>query len=146
MTKLTSKLYIGDSADESHADLDTEDIRSVLNVAQDLQPTRGWRSGVEYMQVGLIDGPGNPPSAYCAAVLALGTLLRHGRTLVVCHTGSRSLAVAVMYLATTVKRSWGEWINLLRERVDADLPVVHQEHAVAMEKINWRLLADLLEE
>ena len=145
MIQLGERLWIGDSDDERHADLDEVGVGAVLNVAQDLHGVRGWMNGVEYAQVGLIDGPGNPPSAYYAAVAALGTLVRRWRTLVVCHTGSRALAVALMYLNVHPRRGWDDLLALVRERVDGELPVPHEAHRAAFDKLNWRVLVSALE-
>ena len=142
MIPLTDRLYIGDSGDEERADLASLRIGAVLNVAQDLQGTRGWKCGVEYMQVGLIDGPGNPPAAYYSAVLALTALLNRSRVLVCCHTGGRALAVAIMYLnANAQSQDWERWLEILRERVDVGLPVPHDAHRREFNRMNWRLLA-----
>lgn len=140
MIRLTENLLIGDSADESHAILSGKD--AILNVAQDLQCTRGWTDGIEYMQVGLIDGPGNPMSAYYSAVFALHTLLSRARgsVLVCCHTGGRAMAVIMMYLQSTAKRSWDDWLNLLHERVEWELPTPHNAHKEAFDKMDLNSL------
>lgn len=143
ITKIGDKLYIGDSQDERYADLTGEGITAVLNVAQDMDGTRGWLWGIEYAQVGLVDGPGNPPASYYAAVLALVSLLKRHRTLVVCHTGGRSLAVAMMYLNIRVRRSWTELLTLVRERMDVGLPQVHEAHQEVFKKMNYKLLDSL---
>lgn len=129
MIQLTNDIWIGDSYDERYADLVTRDIGAVLNVAVDLPPTRSWKDGVTYMQVGLVDGPGNPPSAYQAAVLALEALIetRH-RTLVCCHTMGRSMAVALMYMGSQSNHDWEDLVQILTERLDVDLPVPHEAH------------------
>ena len=137
---MTDDLWIGDSGDESHADLGFWKVRAILNVAQDMPPTRGWPD-VEYSHVGLIDGPGNSLAAYHAAVLVLEALLKRGRTLVCCHTGGRALAVALMHLHLTGGRGWDERLALLRERADRDLLDPHEAHKTAFNKMNWRLLA-----
>ena len=145
MIKLTNALWIGDSNDEVGADLDSYGIGSILNVAQDLQAVRGWLNNVEYAQVGLIDGPGNTPAMYYAAVLVLHALLERNKVLVCCHTGGRSLAVAMMYLhgADTVK--WDEQITEISKQLspEVELPVPHESHKLAFERINWRLLTSL---
>ena len=144
MIRLNEHIWIGDSADERYTDIDTECIGAILNVAQDLQ-ARGHRRGVEYMQVGIIDGPGNPPAAYHAAVLALVTLLkRHEQVLVCCHTGGRSLAVAILHMGMTTGHDWDGLLGILRERVDAVLPVPHAAHRAAFSKMNWRLLNSVM--
>jgi len=135
--RLTETIWIGDSSDSSLR------FDAVLNVAQDLRGACGWPD-VEYMQVGLIDGPGNPPSAYCAAVLALEALLsRHTRVLVCCHTRARSLAVVMMYLNIGSEYGWDGLLELLRERVDVDLPVPHEAHRKMFDQIDWQLLDNL---
>ena len=144
MIRITGRLWIGDSADESVAYYASEKIEGVLNVAQDLQPTCGWSRGLDYMHVGLIDGPGNSPAAYHAAVLALVALLRRCRTLVCCHTGGRSLTVALMYLHLTGGRGWDGNLDVLRERVDGEFPAPHEVHRAAFDGMNWRLLASCL--
>lgn len=144
MTKLTENIWIGCSADEWHVKSHLDKTDAVLNVAHDLQPTRGWLDGVEYMHVGLIDGPGNSTAAYCAAVLALVSLIKKGkRVLVCCHDGGRSLAVSIMYLHLTNGRGWDGWLTLLRERIDGELPVSHEAHKAAFDKMNWRLLTSV---
>jgi hypothetical protein len=144
MIRLTDNLWIGDSADEERADLAAAKIGVVLNVAQDLHGTRGWLYGIEYAQVGLIDGPGNPLAAYHAAVLALAVLLKRGRVLLCCHTGGRALAVAIMYLHLTSGRGWDSWLASLRERVDSDLPELHEAHRAAFDRMNWQLLTSAM--
>jgi len=144
MIRLTDTLWIGDSTDEQTANLGIAGIGAILNVAQDLQATRGWKNGVEYMQVGLIDGPGNPLTAYYAAVLALTSILNNGSVLVCCHTGGRALAVAMMYLNATVDRSWNDWLRLLSERTDVELESPNDAHKEAFECVNWRWLVRMV--
>jgi protein-tyrosine phosphatase len=135
MIEITDKLWVGDSSDERTAKVD-----AVLNVARDMRPTRGWPS-VEYVHAGLEDGPGNPPSTYCAAVLSLATLVGAGKhVLVACHSGrSRSLAVAMMYEGMMSGRNWWSVLDQLRERFD-DLPEPHEAHKEAWKRINWEAL------
>ncbi len=151
---MTDHLWIGSSEDESSADLGEVGIRAILNVAQDLRPTRGWRK-LEYAHVGLVDGPGNTPAAYHAAVLALRMLLgRYDRVLVCCHSGGRALAVVVMYLAATSGRGWpgdwqadwDAWLDRLAGDARTDLPVPNEAHRVAFGEMHWRLLAAVLED
>ncbi len=120
-------------------------ITGVLNVAQDLRGYVGWPE-VDYMQVGLVDGPGNPIAAYCSAVLALETLLRRARTLICCHSGSRSMAVVLMYLNAAYGGGWDGCLVRLNERVDMALPVPHAAHRAAFDKVNWKLLSTLLKD
>lgn len=141
MIRLTDNgLWIGNSADGKN--LGVLRVSAILNVAQDLRGTVGWPD-VEYMQVGLIDGPGNPLCTYSAAVLALASLLGRRRTLVCCHSGGRSLAVCVMYLETLSRIGWDNRITLLQERVNIELPKPHLAHKAAFEAMNWRVLSKL---
>lgn len=142
MTQLTESIWIGDSS-ITWRTVRSAKIGAVLNVAQDLKGDLGWPN-VEYMQVGLIDGPGNPTASYIAAVLALSSLLeRHRRVLVCCHTGSRSVVVAMMLLNITANHDWNGLLVLLKERVDTELPVPHEAHKIAFDNMNWELLASL---
>jgi hypothetical protein len=148
-----------DVSDEAFANLTAKKITGVLNVAQDLQGTRGWHSKVEYMQVGLINGPGNELSAYTAAVLALSALLRRGNVLVCCHDADRSLAVVIMYLiAKRGKRSdnpglfnrwttWDDMLDELIERVARDgraLKEPHESHRAAADNLPMSLFEQIL--
>lgn len=143
---ISPNLWVGNSHDEQCAELADLGIGAVLNVARDMQLSRQWGAkSMECMQVGLVDGPGNPLTAYCAAVLALASLVdRHG-TLVCCHTGSRSLAVAVMYARFVGDCEWDAYLEFLRERVDADVPAPHPAHRKAFDTIDWKILRVIME-
>lgn len=114
-------------------------IGAMLNVAQDLNIVVGWPT-IEYMQVGLIDGPGNPLSAYSSAVLALETLLTRHKTLVCCHGGSRSMAVVLMYLHLVSDKGWTDLFEILSEKVDKLLPVPNDVHKEAFDVMDWKAL------
>ena len=138
-------IWIGSSGDERGSGM--EYVGAILNVAQDMVSTRGWNDNIEAMHVGLIDGPGNEQSAYCAAVLALHALLKRHNVLVCDHIGGRALAVAVMYLNVGIAsagRGWGDWLDILQERVDADLPAVNEVHAQAFGRMYWPALTGIL--
>lgn len=73
-------------------------VGGLLCVAPDKSCEWEWPC-VEFMQVGIADGPGNELADYCAAVLALSSLMRkHDLVLVFDHEGKRALAVCIMYL------------------------------------------------
>lgn len=95
ITKITDQVSIGDSSDARHADNKLFD--STLNVAIDLDIQDGfrWRH-----KVGLLDGPGNHPATFFAAVVLLDSLVKSGkRVLVHCHAGqSRSVMVVAAWL------------------------------------------------
>ncbi len=151
MIRITSNLWIGTSADGWYLgnQLGARHIGAVLNVAHDLWLPRGWPDA-ECMQVGLIDGPGNPLYLYVAAILSLSSLLKRHETLVCCHGGERSLVVAIMYLnacGPDCNRTWNEWMSVLSERMDEGqtLPSpVHPAHQMAFDRINWKFVRSLL--
>src|SRR5215831_14068508 len=95
-------LWLGNSLDAAVGDLTTDAISAVLNCAHDLPGSRTWDHGVEYAQVGLVDGPGNSTAAYHACVIKLASFLANGRRcLCYCHEGkSRSVfaCIAVLHL------------------------------------------------
>ncbi len=136
--KITDRLWVGDSRDERTAKMD-----AVLNVAKDLRPTRGWPV-VEYYHVGLVDGPGNRLSTYCAAVMVLSAMSDDDKhVLVCCHDGrSRSMAVAMMYLGMEWAAEWDGIVAQLSERFD-DLPEPHEAHKAAFDRINFGALKSL---
>ena len=145
MFHLNEHIWIGGSQDERSADLGAAGIGAILNVAQDLQCTRGWGSGIEYAQVGIVDGPGNTPVTYHAAVLTLASLLkRHHQVLVCCHDGCRSMAVVLAYMQLMASRGWDGWIEIIKERVDEALPIPNNIHRVAFDGMNWGILGDIL--
>lgn len=148
MIKLTPEIWTGTSDDAEHADLKAAGVGAILNVAHDMQCFRGWTDGIEYAQCGLVDGPGTSIASYHAAVLKLAGLVRGGRkTLVVDHTnGGRVLFTVISYLNLTDRRGWDGWMKLLSERLDIPDGVPHPAHKVAFNKLNWRLLASILED
>lgn len=130
-------------------------IDGLLNTAKDLQSHVGWLDRIDHMQIGLVDGPGNPPAAYNAAILALTTLCeRCDNVMVYCHDGGRALAVALMYLSlkggqrrpsVTGWSHWLTWDEIVCEvGKDKKLPKVHAAHIEAYAKIPFGLLEALL--
>jgi hypothetical protein len=138
--EVTDRIFVGCSSDATCRE---HMFDVLLNVARDLQCVLGHDNGLEYAQVGLVDGPGNRPQAYCAAVLALADACRHKKTLVYDHNGSRAMAVAVMYLNAVSGRSWDDWIQIIGERVGR-IPEVHEAHKKAFENMKWGHLLGLL--
>ncbi len=145
MIRLTDDLWVGVVHDVDHAPLEAMGVRCVLCVAQDYQCRVGWASGLESAQVGLIDGPGNPLTAYYGAVLALATLLSRGPTLVYSHDPGRVMVVCMMYLNALQRRGWGGILEMLSERVEIDLPVPSAIHRAAFDKVDWRTLGRLIQ-
>lgn len=119
MTKITDTIWLGNSEDADHADLRPDKIGAILNVAHDLQCSRGWSDGIEYAQCGLVDGPGNTMAAYHAAMLKLAALVTGGRrTLVVDHVaGGRAIAVIIMGLHAMRRMGWVHWAKVIAEAV-----------------------------
>lgn len=142
MIRIDENIWI-DGSGAGWRDVRRAKITAVLNVARDLLGTIGWPD-VEYAQVGLVDGPGNLPADYCSAVSALYSLSNRHRTLVCCHTGSRSLAVVLMLSSIISSSSWDEALKLLNERVDQDLPSVHEAHREVFENTSWVALRAIL--
>lgn len=146
MIRLNEHIWIGDSYDERCADLASSGIGAILNVAIDLQGSRGCGSRIDYMQVGLIDGPGNTLGAYYAAVIALTVLIeRHSQVLVCCHSGGRAMAISIMYMDFVTGLGWDGCVGAMSERVDAVLPTPHEAHRAAHGKIRWGPIKIILE-
>lgn len=143
MIQIAEELLIGLADEPYRPDLSKLGIGAVLVVAADLDIIPACKN-IEVAKIGLVDGPGNPISSYCAAALAVVALVaRWRRVLVVCHGGSRSLAVAVIYSNLYARRSWADWLQLLAERVDDELPKVHGAHQTSFDAINWRAITTL---
>lgn len=154
MIQVRDKVWIGNSADEEHTNLTSAGIGAVLNVAQDMVTTHSWYHDIEVMHVGLVDGPGNIPAVYAAAVLGLHILLQRHSVLVCCHDGGRSLAVVIMYASATGGgrgwpgdwvAGWDNWLYQLGSNVDQPLPEVNPIHKEAFDKMNWNCLIKLME-
>ena len=95
ITPITEQVAIGDSMDARRADNHRFD--AVLNVAIDFD----WQDNFKWRhKVGLLDGAGNNPLTFFAAVLLLESLVRSGkRVLVHCGAGkSRSVMVVATWL------------------------------------------------
>lgn len=142
MIRVTETMWVGNAADGA-----ASKVRGVLNVAHDLTPERWHLDRVEYAQVGLVDGPGNPLCAYVAAVLALHVLLKRRERVLVCgHDHGRPLAVALMYLEATggAYLGWEGRLQQLCERLDWDVPEPHAAHREAFDAMPWGKLDGLL--
>ncbi len=141
MIQFTHNLWVGNSNDAMIAD-----VGCILNVAKDLRGVHGWPK-VQYIQVGLVDGPGNPHHLYYAAVMALDTLMNTGnKVLVHCHEGkSRSVTVALMYMNLTYQRTLSELIEIVEERTGITLSSIHQAHYKVFDTMDWSSLKRLIE-
>lgn len=154
MIQLSDNLWVGDSDDSYLKDAMLDGVDAVLNVAHDLQGKCSWPK-VEYAQVGLIDGPGNEISGYCAAVMSLVALLRrHDVVMVYDHDGGRALVVALMYLNLTFGKyrrepvEWSHWMTW-EERLATltwieGLPTPHTAHIEAFNRLPYGVLEALL--
>lgn len=108
ISRITDQVAIGD-ADDSRI-IQNKDFDATLNVAVDLDILDGfkWRH-----KVGLLDGPGNHPSTFLAAVLLLDSLVMNGkRVLVHCQAGtSRSVMVVATWIASKGLTSLDDALN-----------------------------------
>lgn len=123
ITQITNQISIGDSSDGRHAD--NKRFDAVLNVAVDLDIQDGfkWRH-----KVGLLDGPGNHPATFFAAVVLLEALVKSGkRVLVHCHAGlSRSVMVVAAWM--TIQTPHGDLdLNLNNVKVARKTDTHRQE-------------------
>lgn len=111
--KITDRIWIGNSWDAANPPCE---CNAILNCAFDLFSMVGWNRHIHLSQCGLIDGPGNPVSAYRSAVLQLDALCEHGKTVLVhCHKGhSRSVAVVMGFLNMKDNRGWDYWRDYVR--------------------------------
>lgn len=131
MIQITTNLWVGDSSDEARC----KGITAILNVAVDLPRTT---FKVLYAQCGLVDGPGNRLNAYRAAILMLMSLLEDNhKVLVCCHSGSRALAVCIMFMHQMTGQSWEQLVELLSERYYF-LPEIHEAHYIAYKEISCK--------
>lgn len=153
-TSEKGSIWIGNSGDERGDNLSGNGIGAILCVSQDMWPTHCWADGYETGHVGLIDGPGNTITMYCAAILALHNLLTRNSVLLCCHDGGRSVAVALMYLSLREgcikervdflrRRSWEEVFMIMVDKV-GKLPIPHKVHIEAFSKIPFGILETLL--
>lgn len=169
LIELTDKVSVGDGDAEKDA-ARNKTFDSILVVAHDMDPTGTWNKvnryshqwlheaglgnvvdlgGVRYSHVGLIDGPGNRLAMYHAAVLALAALAARGRTLVCCHDGGRSIAVAIMYLYLMGEGPhWDEAvIRMVNSRpLGSKFPLAlpHEIHKKAFTLMDWGMLTRVL--
>lgn len=97
ITEITPMIYIGNSFDAATAT--SEQVEASLNVAIDLDITN--TNKIKLYKVGMVDGPGNDPGVFIAAILCLdGMLRKYNKILVHCHEGkSRSVIVVSTYLS-----------------------------------------------
>jgi len=126
MDFITDRIAIGNRYDAMDLGLVISNgIGAVLNLAYDLDISyfvfyheKEYKFEIEYQKVGLIDGRGNKPSTFAAAVYMLDQLLeRHDKVLAHCHAGvSRSPVVVATYLSQINGISFDEALNLVREK------------------------------
>jgi protein-tyrosine phosphatase len=126
MDFITEQIAIGNRHEAADLELLLASrINAVLNLAYDLdvsyiraEAPHDYRYQIEYHKVGLIDGPGNHPTALIAAVYTLDALLQRNRTVLVhCHAGvSRSSTVVAVYLAHKNSLGFDEALAQVRQK------------------------------
>lgn len=104
ITFITDEIAIGDSQDAKNAI--NENFDAALNVAIDLDikdPPQddSAKIRIKRHKVGLIDGRGNNPLTFAAAILLLHSLTQSNKLILVhCHAGqSRSVMVVAAWIA-----------------------------------------------
>jgi hypothetical protein len=110
MDWITDRIAIGNSCDARAP----KGVDATINVAVDLHISEDfeWRH-----KVGLIDGPGNHPQTFMAAVLLLDALMEEGKKVLVhCHAGrSRSVMVISTWLAWREGRSFDVTLKAIQK-------------------------------
>lgn len=147
MTEITKNLWLGNSKDATDADLKKAKINAIFNVANDLQGRRGWTDGITYSQCGLVDGPGNSPAAYHAAILQLAALIDNGKSVLVHgHMGySRSAFIVICHMHIHHGRlGFDHWRNFIAGKHHLPDGMPHPAHRSAFDRLNWRLMAAVL--
>lgn len=139
-------IWIGNYDAEKWVTRHSPAFDAVLVVAHDMVPTNDWKTGLEYMHVGIVDGPGNPLAVYHAAVLALvGLMKRHKRVLVCDHVGSRALVVCIMYLYLLGDGpSWDEHLERLTKQHGKDMLPINTIHRKAFFTMDWSMMTRVL--
>ena len=158
--RITELIWLGDSYDALNANLKENGITAVVNCAVDLNLERwsnllcveGFRiphfvDGVEYVQIGLVDGPGNAMAVYHAVLLKLCSLLMSKKSVLVHdhEMDSRASAVVIMALHALHRRGWDHWLGVIRGKTDNPDLMPHPEHRRAFNRINWRLISSVLD-
>ena len=155
LCKINKQIYIGDVNAESYSNVDMG-ITGFLNTSIDLPCTLISNHEIEVIHNGLIDGPGNPMSAYCSAILSVKTLLiRHKKIMVYGHGTSRALAVVIMYLMLARGRNsdhptffnyWETWDRVLRAIItdNPELTPPNEYHKLFADKLPLGALEQII--
>ena len=151
--RVTDLVWIGESSDldpgaEDRIHPAFQGIKVVFNCAADLDTHNLFGDVVEYVHLGLVDGPGNTMADYHAALLKLcGILCKKQRVMVHDHEiGSRTVALVIMALHAMYRRGWDYWLGIIREKTNKSDLTPHLEHRKAFNRVNWRLVSSILEE
>lgn len=124
ITYIAPNLAVGNAEDSLRAS--NKQFDAAVNVAIDLdfQEEFRWRH-----KVGLLDGPGNDPLTFMAAVLLVHSLIKQGkRVLLHCQEGtSRSVMVAATYVAAKEYATFDEALQkiMAQRNVDNYRPVLY---------------------
>ena len=126
ITQITPKIYIGNSFDA--ATVTPEMVEASLNVALDLDITN--TNKIKLYKVGMVDGPGNDPGVFIAAILCLdGMARKYNKVLVHCHEGrSRSVIVVSTYLSINTNGNFDEILKdvMKKREVDVYKPALYE--------------------
>jgi myo-inositol-1(or 4)-monophosphatase len=118
ITQITPKIYIGNSFDA--CTVTPEMVEASLNVAIDLDVVNPNK--IKLYKVGLVDGPGNNPETFVAAILCLcGMARKYNKILVHCHEGkSRSVIVVSTYLSIMNNGNFDEILKDVMKKREVD--------------------------
>jgi len=131
ITQITPELFIGGAEDSIQADNKIFDAVLCVAIDFDIKDGFKWRH-----KVGLLDGPGNSPMTFVAAVLLLYSLLKSGkRVLLHCQEGrSRSVMVAATTLAVAGVASFDDALReiMTLRKVDNYRPALYDMAKVTL--------------
>lgn len=118
ITYITDEIAIGNSSDARQ--ITYKQFDATLNVAIDLDIEDGFKYR---HKIGLLDGPGNDPLTFLAAVLMLHSLMRQNkRILVHCHEGkSRSVMITATYIASMGYTSLDDALKQIMAQRNVDI-------------------------
>lgn len=138
-TSITPEISIGNSGDSIKSV--NADFDAILNVAIDLD----IKDEFKYRhKVGLIDGPGNNPYTFIAAVLMLHSLVTSNKKVLIhCHAGkSRSVMVTSAYISIVKNLEFDAVLKevMIARNVDIYVPALHEMATACIPEIKKLIL------